>query len=324
MPRSLLRFSNRSALLKGFVPALLLLAGCAASGIPMNVESPYLPPSSLQKGQILHLATGRLVDRTELLEHLSHFPIVYVGETHDSVDDHAVELAILKGLLERSHGGLALGLEMLQRSYQPEVDEYLQGKITEDRFVEIWQKNWDDSFPYYREILSFARENALPVRALNVGEDLRQAVRGKALDKPGQKSDGLPEMDLEDPYHKALIQSILDAHVMGSHHGEAFYRVQVLWDEAMAETAAEYLKSPEGQGRRLLILAGGNHVRYGIGIPRRLFRRVPLPYAIVLPFPVEIPDDKRDRLMDVEMPDLPMRPADFYWAVGYESLDEPK
>jgi len=111
---------------------------------------------------------------------------------------------------------------------------------------------------------------------------------------------------------------------MGSHHGEAFYRVQVLWDEAMAETAAEYLKSPEGQGRRLLILAGGNHVRYGIGIPRRLFRRVPLPYAIVLPFPVEIPDDKRDRLMDVEMPDLPMRPADFYWAVGYESLDEPK
>ena len=277
----------------------------------------------MQKGQILHLATGRFVDPEELLGYLAHFAIVYVGETHDSVDDHEVELAILKGLQDRKPGAIALGLEMLQWKYQAEVDAYLRGELDETKFIELWNKNWGDSFPYYREILTFARDHAIPVRALNIGEDLRQVVREKSLNAPSQESSGLPEMDLEDPYHKVFIQSLLKAHVMGSHQEEAFYRVQVLWDEAMAETAAAYLKSPEGQGRNLLILAGGNHVRYGIGIPRRLFRRLPAPYVIVLPYPVEIPADKRDRLMDVETPELPLRPADFYWAVGYESLPEP-
>lgn len=311
----------RSALFTGILPVLVIVAGCAASGPPVRVESPYVPPSELRKGQVLHLATGRLVDAGELIEYLSRFPVVYVGETHDSTDDHAVEFAILKGLQEKNPGSLALGLEMLQRTFQPEVDAYVRGELEEERFVQVWEQNWGDTFLYYREILSFARERAMPVRALNVGKDMRDAVRGQAEEGPeAARAEDLPEMDLEDPYHREYVRAILAGHPMGSRHVEAFYRVQVLWDEAMAESAAEYLKSREGQGRQLVILAGGNHVRYGLGIPRRLFRRLPLPYAIVLPYPVEIPEDKHDRLMKVEIPDLPLRPADFYWAVGYESL----
>jgi membrane-associated protease RseP (regulator of RpoE activity) len=113
--------------------------------------------------------------------------------------------------------------------------------------------------------------------------------------------------------------------MMGGHTSgvgaDAFYRVQLLWDETMAETAAEYLKSPAGRGRRLLLLAGSNHVRYGFGIPRRLFRRVPLPFVIVEPYVhgagVEVP---KDRLMEVDVPALPLRPADLYWSVRYRDL----
>jgi membrane-associated protease RseP (regulator of RpoE activity) len=113
---------------------------------------------------------------------------------------------------------------------------------------------------------------------------------------------------------------------MGAGHArgvgaDAFYRVQLLWDETMAETAAEYLKSPAGRGRRLLVLAGSNHVRYGFGIPRRLFRRVPLPFVIVEPYVhgsgVEVP---KDRLMEADVPALPLRPADLYWSVRYRDL----
>ena len=92
----------------------------------------------------------------------------------------------------------------------------------------------------------------------------------------------------------------------------------------MAQTAAEYLESPEGQGKQLVVLAGGHHVRYGYGIPRRLFRRVPLPFVIVLPVAVEIPENKQDRMMDVEAPALPMPPGDFLWAVGYTDLEDMK
>ena len=111
---------------------------------------------------------------------------------------------------------------------------------------------------------------------------------------------------------------------MGPRDVEALYRVQVLWDEAMAQTAADYLESPEGMGKQLVGIAGGHHVRYGYGSPRRLFRRVPLPFVIVLPLAVEIPENKQDRMMDVETPSLPMRPADFLWAVGYTDLEDMK
>ncbi|MEW6443829.1 MAG: ChaN family lipoprotein [bacterium] len=328
-------------LLTRFLPALLLLAGCAARGAalvpeepaptaPLPMESPYLAPSALQEGQILHLATGRLLSESELITYLSSFPVVYVGETHDSLDDHAIELTVLKGLVERGPQRVALGLEMLQRNSQSEVDAYLSGRMDESGFARTWEKNWgDDTFRYYREILAFARDHEVPVRALNIGMDLREAARDGQTSRENRD---LPDMDLEDPYHKAFIEAILGGHPMeespnGSPHPsphqgmEAFYRVQVLWDEAMAQSAARYLESLEGRGKQLLILAGGNHVSYGFGIPRRLFRRLPLPYSILLPFPVGVAIEKGHKVMEVELPEMPMRPADVFWAVGYESLD---
>jgi hypothetical protein len=146
-------------------------------------------------------------------------------------------------------------------------------------------------------------------------------VREKGLDglEPAMAT-RLPEMDLDDPYHRALIAGVYGGHVKVSNQ-ETFYRIQVLWDETMAQTAAAYLTSPEGQDMRLVVFAGDGHVRYGLGIPRRLFRRVPLSYAIVIPYAVELPEKKRVALMEVDLPELPLRPADVYWAVGYEDLE---
>ena len=77
---------------------LALLAGCAAHGTHLNVESPYRDPATLQKGQILHLATGRIVSEPQLLEYLCGYRVIYIGETHDSLDDHAVQSTVFKGL----------------------------------------------------------------------------------------------------------------------------------------------------------------------------------------------------------------------------------
>lgn len=301
----------------------LVLAGCAADQGALRVDSPYRAPSTLAKGQILHAATGRLLTQAELIEYLAPYPVVYVGEAHDSVDDHAVQLAILRGLQERFPGEVALGLEMLRRPFQAEVDAYLRGDTDEKAFLRVWEKNWSPrSFPYYRDLLHYAREHRLPVVALNAGNDLKAAVREKGLDGlPPDLAARLPEMDLEDPHHRAFIGAMFGGHASGSSQPEVFYRVQVLWDETMAQSAAEYLQGP-GQGKRLVVLAGGNHVRYGFGIPRRLFRRVPLPYAVVDPYAVEIPEKKRETLMDVDPPALPLRAADVYWAVGYEDLED--
>ncbi|GAB4272792.1 MAG: hypothetical protein Kow0092_27950 [Deferrisomatales bacterium] len=300
----------------------LCLAGCATGQRTLRVDSPYRDPATLEKGQILHLATGRLLRREELFDYLAHYPVVYVGETHDNVDDHAVELAVLEALAERFPGRLALGMEMLRRPSQKDVDAYVAGETDEKAFVKVWQENWGArSFPYYRDILRFARKHRIPVLALNAGHDLRRAVREQGLEGlPPEMAARLPDMDLEDPYYRAFTRSMHEAHPHGSVDAETFHKIQALWDETMAQTAAAYLGGEPG--RRLLVLAGGNHVRYGFGIPRRVFRRVPVPYAILSPVTVEYPEDKLDRLMDVDLPELPLPPADVFWAVGYEDLED--
>jgi len=308
-----------------YVSLLALLAGCAAQGTHVNVESPYKDPATLQKGQILHLATGEILSELQLLEYLCSYRIIYVGETHDSLDDHAVQSTIFKGLHKRSPENLVLGLEMLPRDKQADLDAFIRGEMDEDGFRRLWTLHWGHTFPYYEEILRYAREHGIKVLALNTTDDLKKAVREKLVEEiEPDLADRLPEMDLNDPHHRAAIEAIFEAHHMGPQDTEAFYRVQVLWDEAMAQTAAEYLETPEGQGKQLVVLAGGHHVRYGYGVPRRLFRRVPVPFVIVLPLAVEIPENKEDRMMDVEAPALPMPPGDLLWAVGYTDLEDMK
>jgi membrane-associated protease RseP (regulator of RpoE activity) len=56
--------------------------------------------------------------------------------------------------------------------------------------------------------------------------------------------------------------------------------VQLLWDEGMAQRAAEYLESHPHH--KMVILAGSGHIAYGSGIPRRLVRRVPVSTATLL------------------------------------------
>jgi hypothetical protein len=139
-----------------------------------------------------------------------------------------------------------------------------------------------------------------------------------------EEEEDLPQLDLEDPYHRSHIEAVFKKHPHGAENFEAFYRVQVLWDESMAQGIAEFLESPVGQDKRVLVFAGGHHVQYGYGIPRRVFRRTPLPYATILPMTVRMPSDKRHKLMPVSFPEIPFRPADFAWIVGYEDLSKEK
>jgi uncharacterized iron-regulated protein len=301
----------------------LLLAACATRTETGRIDSPYRDPATLEKGEILHLATGRLLSEPELLDYLSHYRVVYLGEIHDSVEDHAAQLAVLKGLEQRFPGGVALGLEMLRRPDQGSLDAYLRGDMEEKEFIEVWEDSWGEgTFDYYREILHLAREKKIPVLALNAGRELREAIREKGLRGLEPEDDErLPEVDLQDRFHRAFLEAMFAAHEHGAGSTEALQQIQLLWDETMAQTAAEFLASSEASGKRLVIIAGGNHVRYGFGIPRRLFRRVPVPYTIVETYPAEVAQHKRGKLMDVELPELPMRPADVYWAIGYDDLE---
>ena len=110
---------------------------------------------------------------------------------------------------------------------------------------------------------------------------------------------------------------------------DSFYRIQLLWEETMAETIAKYLMSTEGFDRRMVVLSGGGHINFGFGIPKRLFRRLPLPYTTIMPVSTDILKDEKAaesaiekgaQFMEIEMPNIPLYLSDFVWATTFETI----
>ncbi|HEY4745184.1 MAG TPA: ChaN family lipoprotein [Desulfuromonadaceae bacterium] len=308
------------------VLCLVSLTACCTTGEHVMMEDPQEPyplASPPTVGQIVHLATGVPVSAAQMLAVAADSRIVYVGETHDNPASHRLELQLLQGLAERHPGGVALGMEMFVRSQQPVLDRWVAGLLDEKAFLREsrWYDTWRMDFAHYRDLLNFARERHIPVIALNAEKELVAALRSRTPDQldPGQRAQ-LPELDLGDPYQRAMVQAIFGGHSHGEMGLEGFVRAQTLWDETMAESVARYLMSPAGTDKHMLVVAGGNHISYGFGIPRRVFRRLPTSYTLVGGHEIEIPPDKRDRLMDVTVPEFPMRPYDFMAYFAYEDL----
>ena len=303
--------------------ASILLAGCAmTSKFPGNAEAPYPPDRPPQIGDILHIPTGVFVTQEQMLRTATDTRIVYVGETHDNPASHRLQLQVLTAMVTRYPGKVGLGMEMFNTDQQPVLDRWTMGELDEKTFLKesAWHINWRMDFDYYRDLLLFAREHQVPVVGLNATKQVVEAVGKTPLDKVAPDlRDHLPEMDMEDPYQLAMSEAVFADHTGGEKQKERFHRVQTLWDETMAENIVRYLEGVDPD-HRLVVLAGGNHVRNGFGIPRRVFRRLPASYTLVGGRELDIPADKRDRLMNVDVPDFPMPPYDYLVFTEYESL----
>ncbi len=304
----------------------LLLGGCAGhrpAGHP-GEEMPYGPKGKPEPDEILHIPTGLNVSFDGAMAMISGATLIFVGETHDNIHAHRVELAIIRDLYRRFPGRIAIGMEMFRRPHQEALDRWTRGELTELAFLKAvkWYDNWGSDFGYYREILDFAKENRIDVVALNPSKELEEDVRRTGLDSlPDDLRAKLPSIGEPDPYQHDVMKAIYGEHMPTEGMFESFFRVQMLWEETMAESIVSYLESPRGEGKKMVTITGGWHVRYGFGVPKKAIRRMPVPYVIVLPREIEIPVEKMDQTMDVDVPEVPLVPADFAWFVPYEGLE---
>lgn len=298
------------------------LTACTMTPQPIgNPESPY-PDNEPAVGDIVHLPTGVKVTAEQMNAAITDARIIYVGETHDNPASHRQELQVLKAAVERYPGQVSLGMEMFHASHQEALDSWVAGELSEKEFLQEtdWYNNWRMDFAYYSELLHYARETKIPVVGINVSQELRQAVGMNELDELDEETRmQLPAMDLNDPYQKAMAESIFAGHGQGPKMFEAFLRVQTLWDESMAENIVRYLADKE-QGHRMVVIAGGYHIRHGFGIPRRVYRRMPVSYVLVGSRELVVPAELQHKLMDVDMPTFPMVPYDYLAYTEYEQL----
>jgi len=254
----------------------------------------------------------------EVVDLAAHARVIYVGEMHTNMEHHRVQLAVIEALAKRMPGKIAVGMEMFERPSQPQLDQWSRGDLDSKAFKRLWYDNWTEDYGYYQAILDFIRTHNIPLIALNASDEQVQTVRKQGFaGLSEQERTWLGPIDEKDPYQRKAMEAIFGGHAHGGASGfERFYQGMLLWDETMARSAAEYLDSPAGKDKTMIILAGGFHVAYGYGIPKRLFRRLPEPYLIVLPYTPEslVPEIYR---MNVTSPELPLYLADVIWATGY-------
>lgn len=207
---------------------------------------------------------------------LSH-RVIYIGEQHTMFSNHAMQLNIIKALYEK-YPKIAVGMEMFQRSKQDVIDRYLKGEIDEKRFLKEseYYKAWKYNYHLYRPIIQFCREKGIPIIALNADRDIVRKVSQKGIESLSKEEiKKLPEdMDFVNFGYIEYLKDIFAEHgssVTKKKKFSSFLQSQIIWDETMAQTASEYItKNPD---RKLIILAGGGHIRYRYGIPSRVERR---------------------------------------------------
>jgi uncharacterized iron-regulated protein len=287
-----------------------------------NPESPYPLTEKPAVGDIYHLPTGVKVTEEQMLAATTDARIVYVGETHDNPAAHRLELQVLRAMAERYPGQLSLGMETFNTSQQEALDQWIAGELNEKEFLKKskWFSNWRMDYAYYSEILDFARNERIPIIGLNATREMVKTIGRNPLETLDEETRRqLPEFDLEDPYQLAMAEAIFADHSSGKAMLDGFLRIQTLWDETMAENIVRAM-TDKGSDHRMVVMAGGNHVRYGFGIPRRVYRRLPTSYLLIGSKEIVVPKEKQDKLMNVDMPRFPMPPYDYLVYTEYESL----
>ena len=244
----------------------------------------WVDPASAQDrvpADAIDLSATLSMDR--LVAQLATKRVVFVGETHDRYDHHLNQLDIIRRLHQIDRN-MTIGVEYFQQPFQPQVDDYIAGRTAEHEFLRAteYYRGWGWDYRLYAPILRFAREQRIPVRALNVPSTLASEVAKVGIAAvSGQQRAYLPKeiVPAGEAYRNRLREAFESHGTAKPGAFDHFVEAQLVWDEGMAESAAAYLNVD--RGRRMVILAGSGHVAFVDGIPQRLERRTNATYAIV-------------------------------------------
>jgi uncharacterized iron-regulated protein len=264
--------------------ASLILLTVACGGGPKSGTTPSflrIEDAALPY-RIVRAQDGREILQASFVEVLKNSQAICVGEDHSDSHHHWAQLEILTQLGESGAERRALGMEMFQRPFQGVLDDYRESGIGEKALLSRsdWERRWGHDWRFYRPIINLAVKRGLSLLALNISKELKEKWKASGAEGLSDEDKAkIPELKLDDQEHRQWFRSLMES--MSEKHGtdegadddtepsadaeadaepdfiDSIYPVQVLWDETMAETAANWVLA--GEARRVLILAGNGH-----------------------------------------------------------------
>jgi len=280
--------------------AALLLAGSAVPAAAQTAGPPVTRDTVLSyvPHRVYDARREKWTDLEAMIADVMRADVVFIGEQHDNVAGHRLQLAILQGLTRR-RGNIVVALEMFERDVQDSLNSYLAGVTTERDFLAS-SRPWPRYRQDYRPLVELARSYKWPVIAANVPRRLASAVskRGlSALDSLSARDRAFVAREVNCPrdrYYESFAETMRG---MPSHRSDSLtvrpaekeaasdrmYEAQCIKDETMAESIAGGL-AMAAPGALVLHINGSFHSDYRLGAADRTIRRLPGERIVVLRF----------------------------------------
>lgn len=203
-----------------FASLLAVLAACGGSSsslpspaTPLSVETAELPY------RLLRAKTGRELGADEFYAELRGAQAVCVGESHTDVHHHWAQLEVLQHLTARDRD-FATGMEMFQRPFQGVLDDFVEGRITEEEMLSRtdWKRRWSYDWSYYAPMVRLTASRGGSLVALNISKELKEKWKAsgtEGLDESERAK--IPELNLEDDEHRRWFRVLMES--MDEGHG---------------------------------------------------------------------------------------------------------
>ena len=157
---------------------MLVMFGCQA--IDRSATITHQAWDEWAVGQVVDARTGLAVPMQPWLEGLATYDVIYLGEEHHNRSHIDAALTVLRSLMSQGRRPW-LAMEMFGWDGQPALDRYLRSeKIVRSEFLEqvSWKQNWGGAFEDYEPLAQFAKDQRLPLLAMNPPKSLiRQVVK---------------------------------------------------------------------------------------------------------------------------------------------------
>ena len=291
--------------MRGYGIFFLLILGVASVYADEGFDTDRLPIgdparkydfSAVYLDSIFDTKAGRNVSFDAMIQDLQQYRIIMAGETHTNHLTHEMQLDVIRGLVAAGKK-VVLALEMFTPEQNAALSRWVEGKLTEDEFMEQadYFKTWGHNYRYYQPIFQYVKEQHIPMYGVNTQREYASKIGMKGLAGLSETDRSmLPEIDTSNVEHRYFFNVAMEG--MGATSPAQFrniYAAQSLWDTAMGEGAIKVAR--EHPDAIVVVLVGSGHVVYNLGIGRILSGRSDLPFASIVV--VDVPDSVKESVM---------------------------
>lgn len=261
----------------------LTLTSCAvrsSSSVPQEGRVPQTVQGAQLERAMVDMRAQRFTTFEAMVAQVAQAQVIAVGEEHYHLPIQALVLHMLNVLTQRRPQRLALAMEFLERDMQPAVDAYLAGTLDESTFQRRIGAS-EDFMQLYFPLLEHARDNGMPVLAMNIPRRLANQVAKDGLQATLASLSEADKAYVPDPlseitteYRTYFLQAVAAAHPpKDAQQATRFLEAAHLKDDTMAATLAQFLE--RHTDFTVLALAGRFHIDYAKALPRLLRQRQP-------------------------------------------------